>query len=294
MSKSHFRITKSSGETAAFSPKKLLNSLERAGAKRAQAQEILNEIRTNLFPGITTKEIYRMAFSLLKASGRHLAARYNLRRAILDLGPEGFAFEKFIAVLMSEQGYEVKHSVIFQGKCVPHEVDVFARKEGEAHFMECKFHRHDGLNCDVKIPLYIHSRFNDISARFQTVPGNEKMQLTGWVVTNTRFTYDAIAYGKCAGLRLLGWNYPEREGLRELTDKLNLYPVTCLTSLTRQEKLLLLEQGFILASHLSGKEKELGRLGFKPAKISAVLDEVKQLCDGIDEKKQAVAKRRAV
>jgi hypothetical protein len=278
MANPKLRITKSTGESAPFSPKKLLHSLTRSGANPKRAQEILNEIRNNLFPGITTREIYRMAYALLKSSGRHFAARYNLKRSILELGPEGFAFEKFIGAVMAKQGYEVHTGVIEQGRCVAHEIDVFARKDDEVHFMECKFHRHDGLNCDVKVPLYIHSRFNDVSAHYSTIAGNEKLRLFGWVVTNTRFTFDAMTYGKCAGLRLLSWDYPEGVGLRELTDKLHLYPLTCLTSLTKQDKQLLLEKGYVLASHLAGKSRELARLGMKPAKISTVLNEVGQLC----------------
>src|SRR5688572_31482810 len=47
-----------------------------------------------------------------------------------------------------------------------------------------------------------------------------------WVVTNTRFSTDAIQYGTCAGLNLLGWDFPKKKSLKEQIDTLGLYPVT--------------------------------------------------------------------
>jgi len=49
----------------------------------------------------------------------------------------------------------------------------------------------------------------------------------GWIVTNTRFPDDAAAYGRCAGMHLVGWNYPANaESLREMIDTAGLHPLT--------------------------------------------------------------------
>jgi hypothetical protein len=45
-------------------------------------------IYSELKEGMTTSEIYGHAFSLLKKYHVSLAARYSLKQAIMDLGPE--------------------------------------------------------------------------------------------------------------------------------------------------------------------------------------------------------------
>ena len=127
-----------------------------------------------------------------------------------------------------------------------HEIDVIAEKENNHIMIECKYHNLPGTICDVKIPLYINSRFKDVEASWIQLPGHDKKFHQGWVVTNTRFTQDAIQYGTCAGLKLIGWDYPNGEGIRSKIDTLGLYPITCLTKLSKFEKQQLLEKRIVL------------------------------------------------
>jgi len=277
-------ITKASGEQARFSEKKLRDSLERSGANGEQIQKVIDEIYTRVYPGISTKKIYRTAFNLLKKSSKPAAAKYNLKRAIMELGPSGFPFERFIGEILRYQGYSIKVGEIVMGKCVNHEIDVIAEK-GEHHFMvECKYHNHPGTVCDVKIPLYIQARFKDVEAAWLKLPGHGAKFHQGWVVTNTRFTSDAIQFGNCAGLKLLGWNYPDGTSLRSQIDTLGLYPVTCLTSLSKSEKQLLLENKIVLTKELCHDENILIRAGIQFSRIKAVMQEATELCRGLDEK----------
>jgi hypothetical protein len=80
----------------------------------------------------------------------------------MELGPSGFPFEKYVAEILKYQGYRVEVGVIVEGFCVKHEVDIIAEKEAKHFMIECKFHNQPGTFCDVKIPLYINSRFLDI------------------------------------------------------------------------------------------------------------------------------------
>ena len=77
-------VVKASGETAAFDPQKLLNSLKRSGAEEQVAGEILDSIQHKLFEGMTTKAIYREAHRLLRKRSRSVAGRYSLKRAIME------------------------------------------------------------------------------------------------------------------------------------------------------------------------------------------------------------------
>ncbi|HET6990550.1 MAG TPA: PD-(D/E)XK nuclease superfamily protein, partial [Bacteroidia bacterium] len=161
MKKKEFIITKASGEKVPFSFQKLMKSLMRAGAGKKQALEIANEVEGKIYSGIETKKIYGIAFGLLRGRSRHLAARYHLKAGIMELGPSGFPFEKYVGEILKHLGYSVKIGQTIQGHCVTHEVDVIAEK-GEQRFMiECKYHNSPGIVCDVKIPLYIQARFKE-------------------------------------------------------------------------------------------------------------------------------------
>jgi len=274
-----FEITKANGKKSVFDPKKLFNSLTRSGADETQAHEIVDAITSELYPGIATKKIYKRAFSLLKEHSRFLAARYNLKNAIMILGPSGYPFERFVGELLKYQGYKVEVAKIVSGKCVNHEVDVIAEKDNHHFMIECKYHNQPGTVSDVKIPLYIQSRFLDVAEQWKTLPGHANKFHQGWVVTNTRFTLDAIQYANCAGLKLLGWDFPAKGSLKDLIDSLGLYPITTLTSLTLTEKKLLLEMNLVLCHELQRNENVLTQIGIKPARIKTVLEECLNLCE---------------
>ena len=184
MEKEAILITKAKGEQVPFISGKLLRSLKNAGASEELAAFIGEQILGNIHPGISTKEIYDMAFGMLRNNSRPLAARYHLKSAIIELGPSGFPFEKYIATILNYQGYTVKVDEIAQGKCVSHEIDVIAEKGNDVSMIECKYHNNRGTICDVKVPLYIHSRFNDVLAVWSGIPEHQGKNHKGWVVTN--------------------------------------------------------------------------------------------------------------
>lgn len=275
---SKVQVIKASGSIVPFSEEKLLRSLKRSGASDSEAAKIISVISKKLFEGISTKTIYKMAFKLLKEQSTHLAAKYHLKGAIMELGPSGFPFEKYFSEILRYQGYKTTVGEIVQGKCVSHEIDVIAEL-GEKFFMiECKYHNQPGTFSDVKIPLYIQSRFKDVEAQWIKLPGHENKTHTGWVVTNTRFSTDAVLYGNCIGLKLLGWDYPVKEGLKDLIDHLGLYPITCLTTLTKVEKQILLGKNIVICKEISDDVKLLDVAGVNPTRAKHVLEEVEKLC----------------
>ena len=271
-------ITKASGESQPFSEKKLLDSLMRSGTTEEMALTIIEELRPRLYTGVSTKKLYKWAFALLKDRSKHLAAKYHLKRAIMELGPSGFPFEKYVAELLKQMGYQTKTGIIVKGKCVTHEVDVAAEK-GERHFMvECKYHNQSGTVSDVKIPLYIQARFQDVEDSWKKMPGHQTKFHQGWVVTNTKFTKDAVSYGNCAGLRLIGWDYPAKQSLKDLIDDLGVYPITCLTTLKKNEKIMLLEKQVVLCKELRDHENLLSSIGINNTRMKSILQESEQLC----------------
>ena len=271
--KNQILVTKASGEKAPFMPQKLRHSLQRAGADELLINEILNELDSQLYEGIPTKKIYKVAFNILHKSSKSNAARYRLKEAILELGPSGYPFEKFVAEVLKTQGFEVSVGVIVDGHCVKHEIDVVAKKSDQQFMIECKFHNEPGVKCDVKIPLYIHSRFQDVEKKWSTLPGHSTKFHQGWLVTNTKFSNDAIQYGTCVGLHLLGWDFPGSGSLNEIIDASGLHPITCLTTLTRFEKQSLLNQRIVLTKELCDTPHLLTALNISTPRKQKIINE---------------------
>ena len=273
-----FEILKSSGKRVSFSLGKLKGSLRKSGASDKIINQIVNTVRDELYQGISTKEIYNRAFALLKRKKSVFASKYKLKRAIYELGPTGFPFEKFIGAILQYSGYKIEIGQILKGKCVTHEVDFIAKKNGEHIIGECKFHSDSANNCNVKIPLYIHSRYQDIVS-FYKENFNNNTPNEGWVVTNTRFTTDALAFGECMGLYMLSWDYPKDNGLKERIDRLGLYPITVSTLLTNREKQFLLSRDIVLCRQLASDVFYLDHLGIKEKRKKRILQEINQLCN---------------
>ena len=259
-------VAKADGTNEPFVPEKLLTSLKRAGASPDVAQQVSHDIEKELWTGITTQEIYSRAFARLREVKHAVAARYSLKRAILDFGPSGFPFESYIAELYRAEGWHTQVDQIVQGTCVDHEVDVIITKGEQIIYAEAKFHNAAGFKTDLKTVLYVKARIDDIGKG------------RGLVVTNTKFTSKAVQYAECAGLELLGWDYPQGNNLHDRIDKAKLYPVTALTALSGREKTALLSDRVVLCNSLPEKTDALARAGVVGPRASLVLEEVGALC----------------
>jgi len=272
------KIIKHSGDIVDFDRDKLKRSLLKSGASQLEVSTVLETIEKEIYEGISTKQIYKMAFGLLKKVGNSHAARYNLKEAIRLLGPTGFFFEKYIARLFSSENYKTVANLILQGKCVSHEIDVLIKKNDFIAMVECKFHLGKDANSDVKVPMYVLSRFNDLKERKHDIFTRKDIISKCWIVTNNRFTTDAIAFAKCSDLNLLSWNYPEKDNLKTKNDTHYLYPVTCLTTLSLSEKDKLLVLDVILVNEIINNSECLEKIGLSTNRIKNVLREASELC----------------
>ena len=272
------KIVKHSGAIVDFNSEKLKNSLLKSGASQLVVEGILEAIKKEIFEGISTKQIYKMAFRLLKKVGDSHASRYNLKAAIQLLGPAGFFFEKYIARLFASEKYETQTNLNLQGKCISHEIDVLVLKNNHMAMVECKFHVGRDAVSDVKVPMYVLSRFNDLKEKEHFIFDKKGSLSKCWIVTNNRFTSDAIDFSKCMDLSLLSWNYPENNNLKTKNDEACLYPVTCLTTLSIAEKEKLLILDLILAKELVNNGHSLEKIGLSVNRIKNVMKEASELC----------------
>lgn len=277
---SKINVKKYSGEMVEFNIDLLKRSLERTKANPNLIENILNSVKSKLYDEISTKEIYQMAFKMLnKSRSKSNASRYKLKKAIMELGPSGFPFEKFVAAIIDAEGYQTKVGVIVQGNCITHEVDVVAETDHQHIMVECKYHNQQGRVNDVKIPLYIQSRFLDIEKEHQKNEEKNHFFHQQWIYTNTRFSSEAIKYAECMGIKLVSWDYPFHKNLRDKIDKHGLYPITTLTTLSKIDKNKLLDKGYVLCSDICDNPTILFEVGIDRKKHKKILQNAKELSE---------------
>lgn len=270
-------ITKATGEKEAFDVEKLKGSMRRAGTEEEVIEQVADDISSWIYDGISTQKIYGRAFSLLKKKKYYAASRYKLKKAIMELGPTGFPFEHFIAKVLEVQGFETEVGQVLNGKCVTHEVDVIATQGKNQYFVECKYGTSPGKIFSVQVPLYIRSRVNDIIDKRKDDEKFKDFSFHGWVVTNTRFSTDAINYGTCSGLHLLSWDYPVQNGLKDIIDRKKIFPITVLHNLTMAQKQQLMEKGIVTCRQISENPEVLDPFQIKQRKLNSLIQEINDL-----------------
>lgn len=272
------KIKKATGVIEDFDRSKLLNSLIRAGATAEQAKDVVKEVIRQIKPLMSTRKIYRLAHRYLKQFNRASVLRYSLKEALLRLGPSGYPFEKYVGKLLRNNGYEVKVGIILEGKCVSHEVDVFAENKKEIILVECKYRNNAKGAHDVKTALYVQARYQDLRNEMEKQYPDK--QINGWLVTNTRFTEDAMQFAKCSGIKLVSWRYPEKDSLEKMIEADKLYPVTVLSGLNSQQIHKLIENDVFLMSDLAKKDTaSISKLlSITDRKASTLRHQAQELC----------------
>lgn len=248
-------ITKASGLKEPLDLSKLSGTLERLGLAGQVAHEISRAVAESLPRQATSDEILQRTLAELRRRDKKLAARYNLKRAIMNLGPTGFPFEHYVARVLRAYDYEAVVGQRVPGYCVVHEVDVVAKKGNRHIIIECKYHNDRGSASDLHVAMYTHARFLDIEARWEDQEnarrGQEAHFHEVWLVTNTRCTSDALAYAQCHDVKILAWNFPNGEGLETWIERKGLYPITILPAVRPALRDALFGKNLYLVSELA-------------------------------------------
>lgn len=277
--KTMIQVRKASGDLEPFSESKVVRSLERAGVDKALIDKVLVHVKKEIYDGITTQRIYSHIFEILKREKSPSLGRYNLKKAIMELGPTGYPFEKFVGTLLKYNGYQVETGINVFGRCVTHEIDVIAQKDNQHFMVECKFHNQPGTRSDVKVALYVKARFDDVEAAWKEKAGHQTKFHQAWLVTNTKLTSDAIQYGECVEMKLIGWSYPASGSLQDLIEDSGLHPLTCLTSLSGSQKETLLSSDVVLCRDILTLEPALlSSLALSDEQRNKLFEEIKAVC----------------
>jgi len=272
------KVAKSTGRHEPFNIKKIKRSLKNTGASEYLANQVVEKLKK--LPKIkSTKEIYKFILQYLHDKNRPLAARYNLKYALMEMGPAGYPFEIFAAEIYKHLGYTVTIGKIVKGFCVNHEVDFVATNNHEQIIAECKFHNRRGLKTDLKAVLYIKSRFDDIKSNKSSQPNTAQKNLTPLIITNTKFTSEAIKYGECTNVPLLDWSYPAGNSLADIINKSGLHPITTLTSLNKKQKEIFIKNGFVLCKQAKDNTRLLQDLGLTKHQIAKIVSEAQAVSE---------------
>ena len=275
---SGIRIRKASGEEAPYERDKLMMSLHRSGASDDAIERVVTEVEAGLTDGMSTRKIYTSAFRLLRKTNVAAASQYHLKNAVMALGPSGYPFEQFVGALFKASGWEVQVGVMLPGRCVRHEVDVYARKDGVVRFTECKFRNEPGSKVDVKVALYVNSRVRDLISSHRDDPAHGPLQgYQGWIVTNSKFTEDAEMFGACEGLHLMAWDYPLGAGLLAQIRKTVLLPISVLHSLSNKHREAVMARGIVVCRELRAHPDVMEDAGIELSVRNRVMAELRDL-----------------
>ena len=98
------KIIKASGIKEPFSKSKIQKSIQKAGAPAKIARKVANKVAKKVKEGTKTEDILKLTIKELKIAPE-IAARYDLKRAIMNLGPSGFPFEEYFSQVLRLKNY---------------------------------------------------------------------------------------------------------------------------------------------------------------------------------------------
>lgn len=279
---SDIAIIKSNGEKEVFNDKKLIRSLTKSGATEEEIHYTVSFVKKKLKEGMSTGDIYALAYKNLNSHKKRNpnAIRYSLKKSIMELGPTGFPFERFIARIFKELGYQTTTGIMVQGHCIEHEIDILAHNGIDVVCIEAKFHNEPHLRSDTKVALYVKSRFDDLIGQKIKIGDEYKHITKGMLVTNTNFTDTAHHYASCVGTYdLMSWNKPKEKNLLSYIEEFKLYPIGVVPELSQKEINLLVERDILTCTDLHINPQILNDIEMKKSKQEIILDMIKEICN---------------
>ena len=266
-----FFIYKADGRRVQFNENKIINTCIRAGASKKTAKRILKKVKSGVYLDMTSYDVYKKVLDAISQEKdlKALHQRYQLKNAVMRMGPAGFAFENYVASLLEYYDFQATgiRSKI-KGKCATHEIDLIGMKETSRFLIECKYHSKHGVYTGLKESLYTHARFLDLQPKF-----------SGEIIfCNTKVSNHAKKYARCIGQQVFSWRYPAENSLEKIIEKYNLYPITIL-NLSQKELKVFSESNMMIAKDLLRyDETKIARMtGISKKRISNMQKLIEQI-----------------
>jgi len=247
------------------------------GATKAAAESIAEDIETRVYDGIETKKILQMIFRSLRKHKPVIRHQIDLRKALSLLNPAP-DFERFIQLLLSEHGYEVTPNQIIRGRCVEHEVDAVARKNGKTCIVEVKHHYKYHTQTSLDVSRISRAVFEDVTEGHELGYNSLKIDYA-IIVCNTKLSEHAKSYAECRGIRHISWSSPPNRDLQTMIEEKKLYPITLLKGLNAETRKRLLSDEIILLKQLAEKTpKELRKqTGISTEELESIVNKARAI-----------------
>lgn len=273
-------VTKFDGTQQPFNRNKIIKTCLRMGATRNAAEAIADEVEAKIYEGIETKKVLQMVYRLLKKHKPSVKHQVDLRRALslLSSAPD---FERFIQLLLREHGYKVTSNQIVRGRCVEHEVDAVATKDGRTCLVEVKHHYRYHTRTNLDVSRISRAVFEDVTEGYALGLNNLKIDYA-MIVCNTKLTEHAKRYAECRGIKSIGWNSPPDHDLQTMIEEKQAYPVTFIKGLNAANRQMLTSNGIILLKQLTATNlRELRRrTGISRDKIESLVAGAEAILSG--------------
>ena len=268
-------VTKADGSKQLFDREKVVKTCLRMGANRRIANEVAEEVEARVYDGMTTNKVLQLIFRLLRKHTPTIQHFLDLRKglSLMDSKPE---FERFVQVLLVHHGFEVTPNQIIKGRCVGHEVDAIARKEGVTYFVEAKHHSNYHTPTGLDQSRIARAVLEDVTEGFEL--GKNDLQIDrAMIVTNTRYAEHARRYGRCRDILQIGWSSPKTLALQNMIEEKKLYPLSCIKGLNSEVKMRLVNFGIVLMKQLVDEEPSriAMKTGVSLEKIQRMIEKAK-------------------
>ncbi len=214
-------VTKADGTKQLYDKNKVVKTCLKMGASQKTAEEIAHKIENRAYEGISTKKILQMIFIFMRRYKPTISNVYDLRTGISVMSPKP-EFELFVRTLLENHGFKVEPNQILIGKCTTHEVDAIARKDANTYFIEAKHHQSYHSLTGLDESRIARAIFEDITESYEIGKSNLKID-RAMLITNTRFSYQAVQYGNCRNILQIGWNEPKGFSLQKLIEEKKLF-----------------------------------------------------------------------
>jgi hypothetical protein len=241
-------VTKADGSRQLFDHEKVVRTCLRMGANRRIAEEVALRVERSVYDGMSTSKVLQLTVRLLRGYKPAIRHFLDLRRglSLMDSKPE---FEVFVQVLLGNSGFEVSPNMILAGRCVEHEVDAIAKRDGVTFFVEAKHHVNYHTLTGLDESRIARAILEDVSEVFELGSCRVKID-RAMIVTNTRYSEHARRYGKCRNIVQIGWNSPVGLSLQSMIEENNLYPISCIRGLKRETRTKLVNKRIVLMKQL--------------------------------------------
>lgn len=275
-------MTKADGSSQLFDREKVVRTCMRMGASRQLANEVAQKVECRVYEGMPTAKVLQLIFRFMHKDKPGVSNLFDLRKG-LSLMVSKPEFEVFVRVLLTEHGFEVSPNQILKGRCVEHEVDAIARKDGVTYFVEAKHHLSYHALTGLDESRIARAVLEDVSEGFQMGIADFKID-KAMIVTNARYSDHAIRYGACRGLLQIGWNFPPNRGLDNMIDEKKLHPLSCLKGLRVEDRLRLADFGLVFIKQLLAEDESVlvRKTGMGRETIREIMEKARSSADALE------------